>query len=112
MCLLLKLNLTDNIEVNYSPLLGNNQNTSKMKRTITLLLFFIITLVPITQSTQAQVGVTDVVDIQMCATDSCDVRLVQSKLFYAGWELKIRCFIDGQWQGSTDYGDGVYSGSL
>ena len=65
-----------------------------------------------TQSTQAQVGVSDLAEIQVCATNSCDVRLTQSKAFYIGWELKLRCFIDGQWQQETYYGTGVYSGSL
>ena len=69
-----------------------------------------------TQSTKAQVGVSDfipeVAEVQVCATDSCDVRLTQSKAFYLGWELKMRCFIDGQWEQETYYGSGVYSGSL
>jgi len=84
-----------------------------MKKLITLLLFCIFTLIPITQSTQAQVSpVSELADVQMCATDSCDVRLTQTKAFIIGWELRVRCFIDGQWETGYFYGDGVYSGSL
>lgn len=71
-----------------------------------------MTLIPITQSTQAQVGIGDLADIQVCATDLCSVRLTQSKVFGGGWELSMSCWMDGEWESHTSYGSGVYHGSL
>lgn len=65
-----------------------------------------------TQSTQAQVGLSDIVDVQVCATDYCDVRLTQSKVFGGGWELSMSCWIDGQWESDIYKGSGVYHGSV
>lgn len=81
-----------------------------MKKSITLILLFIITLIPVTQSTHAQVP--DIAEVQLCATDWCDVRLTQWSAFYISWELEVSCFIDGQWTQESYSGDGVYSGSL
>lgn len=100
-----------NIELVYKrPKNQNPQKVVNMLRSITLILIFIITLIPLTQSTNAQVP--DFADVQLCATDSCDVRLTQWKAGYISWELEVRCFINGQWKQEAYRGDGVYSGSL
>ncbi|MDR9417470.1 hypothetical protein [Gracilimonas sp.] len=51
-------------------------------------------------------------DTYLCATDYCDVRLYQNKVFFVFHELKVSCFINGKWEHETYYGKGVYSGSL
>jgi len=83
-----------------------------MKTFMLLIFTFIFTLIPITQSTQAQVSMSDLAENQVCATDTCSVRLTQWKAFSVKWELKVQCWIDGQWKTETYHGDVVYSGSL
>lgn len=57
-------------------------------------------------------GISDIAENQVCATDTCSVRLTQWKVFDVRWELNIKCWIDGQRQNGYYTGDDVYPGSL
>lgn len=84
-----------------------------MKQIISILLFvFALILFPFNQPSQAQVGISDLADVQVCSTDYCSVRLTQSKAFYIGWELRLDCWTGFGWETEYYYGTGVYSGSL